>query len=316
MLKVLMAAAGVFLFVSLPAHAGFLRTWVSTSGQDVPNCGPLDGTPCRTLQFAYYWTVESGEIGILDPGEYGPLTITKPISIVGNGSLDTLLQFPSGDAITIGSPNPSIYGSAPVTFRGVTIDGMGTGSNGIRILSGVEGVVIDNCIIRNFAVDTNNPVSGNGVAITPSIAGRVTIINSSLSGNRFSGIYFLGTNTQSGESSLTVHGVRLVDNNIGMLSAGNADPGTQLTASISNTVVSSGVFGFNFDHTIAYFDKTDVSQNDTGGKFSNSTVRIGASNFTGNSVADLDFSSTVSSAGNNRIGVVSGGGTLTPVGLQ
>ena len=48
------------------------------------SCGSVQ-SPCRTLQAAFNVTAENGVIDVLDPGEYGPLTITHGVSIQGHG---------------------------------------------------------------------------------------------------------------------------------------------------------------------------------------------------------------------------------------
>src|SRR5215472_10995050 len=62
----------------------FSHTYVSAaSGSDGNNCGL--GAPCRNFQRAHDQTNEQGVITVLDPGDFGLLTITKSINIMNDG---------------------------------------------------------------------------------------------------------------------------------------------------------------------------------------------------------------------------------------
>jgi len=87
--------------------------------------------PCRTFAFALTQTAAGGEIDVLDPAGYGMVTITKAISIVNDGVGAATIGTSSGNAITI---NAGALDS--VLVRGLTTDGLGTGSNGILFNTG------------------------------------------------------------------------------------------------------------------------------------------------------------------------------------
>jgi hypothetical protein len=82
-----------------PAQAGPNGTWVSGKGTDRGGC-PVTA-PCRTFAFALTQTAAGGEIDVLDPADYGPVTITKSISIVNDGVGVAAIRASSGNAITI-----------------------------------------------------------------------------------------------------------------------------------------------------------------------------------------------------------------------
>src|SRR3989449_11296163 len=65
------------------AHAQLVRTCVSMAkGSDANSASFCHcNTPCRTFATAAANTFSNGEITVLDPGDYGGLTITKSISI-------------------------------------------------------------------------------------------------------------------------------------------------------------------------------------------------------------------------------------------
>ena len=77
--------AGAFLAFGLsaaPAEALQNRTWVSGHGGGTACTFAL---PCRFFTDAHTMTNPHGEIDVLDPANYGPVTITKAISIVNDG---------------------------------------------------------------------------------------------------------------------------------------------------------------------------------------------------------------------------------------
>ena len=67
----------------LPAQANLTRTFVSSAGSDANPCTITQ--PCASFAHAYSLTAPNGIVAALDPGKYGPLTITGPITINGNG---------------------------------------------------------------------------------------------------------------------------------------------------------------------------------------------------------------------------------------
>ena len=71
------------------ASAQATRTWVSGVGNDADPCSRT--APCKTFAGAIGKTLAGGEISVLDPGGYGTVTITKSITINGNGTLASIL---------------------------------------------------------------------------------------------------------------------------------------------------------------------------------------------------------------------------------
>jgi len=66
------------------AHAQATRTWVSGVGDDVNPCSRT--APCKTFAGAISKTATGGFINVLDSAGYGTLTITKSITIDGEGA--------------------------------------------------------------------------------------------------------------------------------------------------------------------------------------------------------------------------------------
>jgi hypothetical protein len=126
---------------AVPAHALATRTFVAAQGSDSNPC--TFAAPCRSFQAAYNVTAAGGEIDVLDPAGYGALTITGAISIQGHGYAG--LAVPSGNGLTI---NAGL--TDKINLRGLLIDGVGTGGDGIVFNTG-GSLNIQDCVIRNFA---------------------------------------------------------------------------------------------------------------------------------------------------------------------
>jgi hypothetical protein len=104
------------------------RTWVSAaSGSDSNPC--TRSLPCLTFAAALAQTPAGGEIDVLDPGDFGPVTITKSITIDCTPNL--------GGVLAAGTNGININGAgAVVTLRGLDIEGSGTGLIGVNFISG------------------------------------------------------------------------------------------------------------------------------------------------------------------------------------
>ena len=190
------AACLIVLALALPASssAQATRTWVSGVGDDANPCSRT--APCKTFAGAISKTAAKGEINCLDPGGFGGVTITKAIAIK--------CHYTEGGVLVSGTNAIVINAGVNdrVTLKGLDINGIGTGLNGIRILQAHSVKIVDNEIfgfVRN-AVDVSNTNAlvrvvvershlhdntGNGVIVTPGPVGgaRVTVRNNSIDGN-------------------------------------------------------------------------------------------------------------------------------------
>src|SRR5262245_10913996 len=81
------------------AQAQLVRTCVSmakgSDGNASSSCHC--NTPCRTFATAHNNTLADGEITVLDPGDYGGLTITKSISINNDSGGEASITVPGGN---------------------------------------------------------------------------------------------------------------------------------------------------------------------------------------------------------------------------
>src|SRR6185312_15518777 len=103
------------------------RTWVSGVGDDANPCSRT--APCKTFAGAISKTAAGGEISVLDPGGFGALTITKSITLNGEGTLaSVLVAGTNGIVISAGAADT-------VIIRNLSINGIGSGISGINFLS-------------------------------------------------------------------------------------------------------------------------------------------------------------------------------------
>src|SRR5579864_3019410 len=133
------------LFCGTLASAQASRTWVSGVGDDA---NPYSRTaPCKTFAGAISKTAAGGEIDALDPGGFGAVTITKAITIDGGGGqvASVLVSGTNGIVVQAGP-------SDVVILRNLRINGIGTGINGIRFLSGKD-LNVENCFIFGFTTN-------------------------------------------------------------------------------------------------------------------------------------------------------------------
>src|ERR1700734_1668300 len=119
-LSALLGALFVAGLAIAPAHAQATRTWISGVGDDANPCTRT--APCATFAGAFAQTAAGGEIAVLDPGDFGPLTIDRALTVDGRALGELAgIQLDGGSAITIAA-GP---GDA-VVLRGLTLDGSGT----------------------------------------------------------------------------------------------------------------------------------------------------------------------------------------------
>jgi hypothetical protein len=170
----LAAALAVTLPIAPAQAAGAPRTFLSAAGSDSNNCTNV-ASPCRHLAAAFAATAPDGEIYVLDPANYGSLTITHAVSIEGHGWA-SIAPPSGGNAITINA-NP---GDA-INIIGVVLDGTAVANtNGIVFNSGGSLTVRDS-VVRNFTL--------GGIALAPTVSSTFKVSNTMVSDNFGDGIY-------------------------------------------------------------------------------------------------------------------------------
>lgn len=175
------------------AQAQATRTWVSGVGDDVNPCSRT--APCKTFAGAISKTASGGEINTLDPGGFGAVTITKPITIRSD-HVEAGISASGTNGIIV---NNALGGR--VVLEGLDLDGFGTGLDGVKIIQG-GSVYIIRCRIHRFTL--------SGVTMISSTAnGRVLIKDSTIIGNT------IGVNVQGAGGVANIASIfsTLIDSN-------------------------------------------------------------------------------------------------------
>jgi parallel beta helix pectate lyase-like protein len=144
---VALALCAITFLGASPVRAQLNRTAVSLAGNDANSCAPA--APCRTFSRAMSQTNASGEILVLDSGGYGAFTIDRSVTIQAAPGIYAGVTASSGNAITLSLPP-----SGKAVIRGLTLEGLGTGTWGIYGFAGV--VHIENCIVNGFVNGIGN----------------------------------------------------------------------------------------------------------------------------------------------------------------
>lgn len=235
--------AGFVFAAALTTNAQATRTWVSGVGDDVNPCSRT--APCKTFAGAISKTATNGEINCLDPGGYGAVTITKSITIDCEDTQGSILS--SGTNGIIVNITAAADTKKAVKIRGISINGAGTGINGIRVLAAnvlvVEEVVIDGMTTHGISIETT---SG-----TPKIFVNATGIRSN-AGNGINSFITGGT------VSLTVSDSRINNNATGVNLSSNTN------ASVSNSTIASNTTGLLAFQASLGIMACNVSNNTTG----------------------------------------------------
>ena len=160
LLRIILACIAMPL-LSIPAHAGLFRAYVSSTGNDANACTLQ--APCRLLPAALAAISDGGEIWMLDSANYNtaPVNIAKSVSILAiPGAVGSVLAI-NGNAIDIATAGVKIAlrNLVIVPFPG------GNGTNGVNMTNGAS-LTVEGCLIANL------PQSGIVVNIPASV--RVT----------------------------------------------------------------------------------------------------------------------------------------------
>ena len=148
---------------SASAPSPSARTWVSaTLGNDANPCTRM--SPCLTFAAALAQTTAGGEIDVLDPGDFGPVTITKSVSIYGDApGVAGLIPSPGTSGIVI-----SAGSSDAINLHGLVFDGVNaSGTSGVVFTSGAR-LNVNQCVFQGFTT--------SGMTLSPGVGGANTAL--------------------------------------------------------------------------------------------------------------------------------------------
>jgi hypothetical protein len=289
------------------------RTFVSGStGSDSNTC--TRAAPCLTFAAALKNTSAGGEIDVLDPGDFGPVTLTGSMTIDGGGGLVAGVGVvPGTSGITINAGANDV-----INLRDLVFDGYGEiGASGVVFNSGSR-LLIEHCMFQGF--DTagiaftpgagsattaqmfveNSTVVGNagGVLVKPTegIAAEVTLIRVHIDQNSGSGLIADGT---SGSGPIQV----AIGNSSASLNASNGIDVTSAQASVKvdairATIAANGLAGIQSQGGAA-------------------SVTVGSSQIRGNATGLQSIGGgALLSYANNQVTGNGSNGSFTTTGLQ
>jgi len=215
---------------AIPANAsGADRTWVSgTTGVDTGTC-PITA-PCASFSFALSQTAANGEIDCLTPGDFGPVTINKAVSIICDGVSNGGIQDTSSTPIIINAPS-----GAMVYLSGLDLSGVGTGLYGVAVNTG-STVYINRCTIRSFL--------HNGVLVNSTTNPTRVIIKDSIIVNNAGGGVLVTSQGTGGAINAAIILNSLIDANGSLGVSGSGLDGTVAIA-LEQTTVSGSPTGLN-----------------------------------------------------------------------
>ena len=269
------------LSFSVAVDAQATRTWVSGVGDDVNPCSRT--APCKTFAGAISKTATNGEINCLDPAGYGAVTVTKSITIDCEDTQGSILSAgTNGVIVNITSVTDS---KKAFKIRGISINGAGTGINGIRILA-ANSVTIEDGVIDG--------VTSHGISIeTTSGTPKVTVDRMSIRSNNSSGI---NTFISSGTLNLAVSNSQLSLNATGLNLSSNT------LATIRNSTIANNTTGLlAFSSNLNIFECM-ISGNTTGVTSSTGgIVRLYGNIITSNGTGLNNSGGSLLSSGNNQI---------------
>jgi hypothetical protein len=268
----------LLLFASV-AHGQATRTWVSGVGDDANPCSRT--APCKTFAGAISKTAAGGEIDALDQGGYGAVTITKAITIDGGGTFASILV--SGtNAIVVQAAASDV-----VNLRNLSINGIGSGLDGIRFLAG-QTLNIQNVVIFNF--------TGDGIDASLTTSGDLNVENVSISDCTGAGGTGIRTAAAAPPLGVELSQVRVQNCTFGVF-VGN---GVVLSVRDSDLSLNDAGLAVSSANAQANVDNVRFASNGFGINASAGLVRIMKSTFFSNSIGINPAGGSICSTGDSR----------------
>jgi hypothetical protein len=315
---------GSFKFPGCTAPSSTVqRTFVRSDGIDSNPCSIA--APCRSFGAAIVKTSSGGEVVVLDAAGYGPVVITKPVSIIAPPGVYAGVTVMSGTGIVV---NPVV---GKVTLRGLTINALG-GTTGIDYQTG-DALFLDNVTVSGFPTAGLNVFTaatgtvqihdsifrGNGIGASFGTTGgttatlKVVVNNSSFDGNptgvRFTGSSALGEirgSTLSGGTTgallqpnigAAVSRIDFIESTVtknsgaGILAGGSA--GTANVSLTSSLVSGNGTGVQASANGNVFLTDSTITRNATGLATAGGAIASGTENRLYNNTTNGSFGSTV-----------------------
>ncbi len=290
------------LAIATAANAQATRTWVSGVGDDVNPCSRT--APCKTFAGAISKTATNGEINCIDPGGFGAVTITKSITIDGEGTMGSILA--SGTTGVIVNITNALDTRKTVILRNLSINGANTGVNGVNFIAGAK-LFVEDVVIFGF----QSSAASRGIKATMVATGSQLYVKNTQITNCASGIE---TSTTTGTILSVIDTVSLEGMTDGIII------GLGSGANIRNCQISgnSGVGVKTSSNAGTIIESTMIDSNGTGLQPGAGTITdISNTSIIGNNLGIATTGGTVQSHGNNQINLnTTPGAAPTGIGQQ
>ncbi|HEX8070894.1 MAG TPA: right-handed parallel beta-helix repeat-containing protein [Pyrinomonadaceae bacterium] len=299
------ALAAFLLAMTSLANAQATRTWVSGVGDDVNPCSRT--APCKTFAGAISKTADKGEIDALDSAGFGAVTLTKSVTIEGNGTIAGILSSGGISGVNVNDGNTVTPGTITVILRNISINGAGSGLHGINYTSG-KALVVENCYLTGFASSGLNShgirvslganggnignlkvfnttienVTGDGINVTTAgVQLLMTVNNSRINNCGSDGIEaganirglirdsVIAHNTTAGVRTSGSNSILNIDNIAVSYSTVGLQASAGSTLNVSNSFIAQNATGVSQNGgTVASFQGNSLVNNTTPGSFS------------------------------------------------
>lgn len=289
-----------------PAQAA-MQTWVAGNGNNSGNC-PISA-PCKTFVYAHNHTSPGGVINVLSSGNFGPVTISKAISIVAQG-VEAVISTAAGGAGVIVQAGVSDI----VLLRGMTIDLGGTDNDGISFVSGAALQVHDTVIRK----------TSDGIRFAPALGTpELYVADSLIMDTTTTGILVMPSS--SAGTNAVLDRVRVERGAGGGIGFTGSDTTGAIVATVRDSVVAghgnTGIYAeeIGTGTTRVMIDRTASVNNNHGIVASNAgaTIRIGRSTVSGNTTTGLfNSGGTLESYGTNKVHGNGTDGTPSSIAMQ
>lgn len=258
-----MSVASALIALSLASTgiaATTQRTFVASSGNDANSCSIA--SPCRSFGAAIAQANAGGEVLVLDTAGYGPVTITKSIAIIAPPGVYAGITVASGDSGVLIQAGATDV----VTLRGLTVNGLGVGEDGIRIES--AGVVhVERCVVDSLAND--------GIIMIAGTQMELHVVDTLLRHNANAGLDAFGTGFPGDQSTVEITRSSIVDT--GSVGAFLVDV---TRSSIVETVISGNAIGLSVGtlesaaNIAVSIDRSEIALNGVGLEVGGSTDTV------------------------------------------
>jgi hypothetical protein len=268
-------ASALFAF-SAPAHAQATRTWVSGVGNDADPCSRT--APCKTFAGAISKTAINGIINCIDSGAFGPVTITKSMTIDCHDVFASILNASPPDqpgTVTGVIINVGVDAKDPwrtVRLRNIDISGSGSGNVGISILAATA------VILEDLEV-TGNVKDGISDKRAEDKGSMLTIKNTVVANNGGTGI---GAGAQM--NTLVLDNVQSNKNAYGLALAKTNTATVARSVFANNTtagVEADSGGQLMLDSSLVSYNGTGIAANGGAVAFTNSDIAFNATAITG-----------------------------------